>query len=473
MPESRPLRAAELVPAERLELPVRLVQTLLEVPIGVLSRVGEEREHILASRGLPEPWTAGRAVPLSRFFGRSVVEADEPVAIRDVRDEYSSDDGPGATDLIAYAGVPLHDREGRLFAVLAAADLAPREWTEEQMTALADLASLAAAEVRLATETEERERAEASLGTTERRLSATLAAIGEAVLFVDREGTIVFANRGAEELLAISRTELVGRSVTDPAWDARTEDGDPIPPDERPPIRALESGEPVRDEVVTVEAGDRGRRTIEVNAVPVGADAGDPEYVVLTGRDVTRELRYEAELERGGLYDPLTELPNRRLLVDRLEQALGRARRRNRAVAVLLVDLERFRRVNETYGHAVGDRVLRCLGSKMSRSVRATDTVARLQQDEFTVVLESISDPTDAEQVAERLVSLLTDPVEVEGRSVPLEARVGLTWTRVRLEDPPVSIAEPDELIRRAQQALRGAGAEPEAALSVLPPPEE
>lgn len=171
----------------------------------------------------------------------------------------------------------------------SAADLAPREWTEQELAALKDLASLATAEVRLAGETEEREQAEASLDTTERRLSATLAATGEAVIFVDREeGTIVFANRGVEELLGVPRNELVGRTVTDPAWDVRTVDGDPIPPDERPPIRALESGETVRDEVVTLEAGDRGRRTLKVNAVPVGGEAGDPEYAVVTGRDVTR-----------------------------------------------------------------------------------------------------------------------------------------------------------------------------------------
>lgn len=471
MPEPRRLRSAELVPAERLELPVRLVQRLLDVPVGVLSRVGEEQEHFLACRGLPEPWTAGRSVPASRFFGTAVVEADEPVAIRDVREELATDDA--ATDVIAYAGAPLRDREGRPFAVLAAADLAPREWTEQELAALEDLTSLAAAEVRLAGETEEREQAEASLDTTERRLSATLAATGEAVVFVDREGTIVFANRGVEELLGVPRNELVGRSVTDPAWDVRTVDGDAIPPDELPPIRALESGETVRDEVVTVEAGDRGRRTLKVNAVPVGGETGDPEYAVVTGRDVTRERRYQAELKRGGLYDPLTELPNRRLLVDRLEQALRRAKRRNRAVAVLLVDLERFQRVNESYGHAVGDRILRCLGTKMSRNVRGTDTVARLQQDDFTVVLDSISDPTDAERVAERLVRLLTEPMEVENRSVPLEARVGLTWTRVRLGDAPVSSEDADELIHRAAEALREAGTEPGTALSVLPPPEE
>lgn len=134
----------------------------------------------------------------------------------------------------------------------------------------------------------------------------------------------------------------------------------------------------------------------------------------------------KAELLRAARYDELTGLPNRRLLRDRIDSALAHCGRKQSSIALLYVDLDDFKQVNDTFGHAAGDRLLTEVARRMSDCVRETDTVGRLGGDEFVVLLEDIARREDAELVAGKLGEALSAPVHVEGRAVPLRASVGL-----------------------------------------------
>ncbi|WP_432835390.1 putative bifunctional diguanylate cyclase/phosphodiesterase [Dactylosporangium sp. CA-092794] len=214
-----------------------------------------------------------------------------------------------------------------------------------------------------------------------------------------------------------------------------------------------------------VRAGRHGHDMIDVRAVRVdGAGLlvevdcrdlrADPTVggLVLTVRDVTERRRMEEQLIRQAFHDSLTGLANRVLFADRAEQAVARARRDGSHVGVLFIDLDDFKIVNDTLGHAVGDALLQAVGARISGALRPTDTVARLGGDEFAALLETDS-IADLELAAEHITNALAEPFAVAGASVNGISSIGLSTT------PDAGSAE--ELMRQADLALyvaKGAG---------------
>jgi len=166
----------------------------------------------------------------------------------------------------------------------------------------------------------------------------------------------------------------------------------------------------------------------------------------LAGMALDRE-RAQERLARMAHFDDVTGLPNRRLFTDRLSRALGRARRHGGRVAVLFVDLDRFKPVNDTLGHAAGDRVLKAVAARVRDTVREEDTVARLGGDEFTVILEGVASRDDAVLVAERLLEATSAPLDLDGQEVAVGASIGIT---VYPEDG----ADAAGLVRNADMAM-------------------
>ncbi len=148
--------------------------------------------------------------------------------------------------------------------------------------------------------------------------------------------------------------------------------------------------------------------------------------IVINHRDITERKVLEAQLTRQAFHDALTGLPNRALFTDRVSHALRRRGRQHRGVVVLFVDLDDFKAINDSLGHAAGDRVLQEVGERLRTTVRPGDTVARLGGDEFAFLLEDVADPRDADEVAERVASALATPLAVGGVEVALRASVGI-----------------------------------------------
>ncbi|MFN6961691.1 MAG: putative bifunctional diguanylate cyclase/phosphodiesterase, partial [Rhodocyclaceae bacterium] len=166
--------------------------------------------------------------------------------------------------------------------------------------------------------------------------------------------------------------------------------------------------------------------------------------------DITELKQAAMALERLAHFDPLTQLPNRALLADRMTMALAQARRDGQRVAVALLDLDGFKPVNDTYGHAVGDRVLVEVADRLRATLRETDTIARLGGDEFVLVLSGTNETSHYLQILGRVLGALAQPYPVDGEQVDLSASIGVTFF-------PEDNGDADALIRHADQAMYAA----------------
>jgi len=170
-------------------------------------------------------------------------------------------------------------------------------------------------------------------------------------------------------------------------------------------------------------------RDVLVRVTPMseagGAVAGSPRLAGVA-QDVTLRREHEARIEHLAFHDALTGLPNRTLLAERLARALAQAQRENGQVAVLFLDLDRFKVINDSLGHLAGDRLLVEVGRRLRGALRAEDTLARVGGDEFQVLLPRVSDPSDAAHVAEKLMQALQPPMRLEGRDVQITASLGV-----------------------------------------------
>jgi diguanylate cyclase (GGDEF)-like protein len=157
-------------------------------------------------------------------------------------------------------------------------------------------------------------------------------------------------------------------------------------------------------------------------------------------------------LQQRSMHDPLTGLPNRALLKERLEHAVARASRTNEVVAVLYVDLDRFKAVNDAHGHHVGDRLLVAVAKRLASVLRASDTLARLSGDEFVIVCEGVAEVAFAETVAARIASALTTLFDVEGHSLEVTASVGIAFAGPGAEFPETLLRDADFAMYQAKR---------------------
>ncbi|WP_343225028.1 EAL domain-containing protein [Luteimonas sp. MC1895] len=187
---------------------------------------------------------------------------------------------------------------------------------------------------------------------------------------------------------------------------------------------------------------------IEAATVRAADDArGERMYVVMLS-DITLQKRAEEELRYLANFDSLTNLPNRSLLAERLSRAIVRARREGSRVAVLFLDLDRFKDINDSLGHATGDRILRAVAARLQQAVGHGQTVARLAGDEFTVILEDLAAPEDAERVAREIIMAFEAPlVPEDGQEVSVSPSIGISLY-------PDHAQVPTELLKRADAAM-------------------
>ncbi len=154
--------------------------------------------------------------------------------------------------------------------------------------------------------------------------------------------------------------------------------------------------------------------------------AGSTLYFLISVRDVTQERALRAQLSHQALHDPLTGLANRVLFEDRLSQASARTARRGGWNAVLMLDLDKFKAVNDTLGHHVGDLLLAALANRLEEVTRSSDTLCRMGGDEFLYLAEGLASPAQAEEVAERLLAVVAEPFSLAGTQVEQHASIGV-----------------------------------------------
>ncbi|MFN8580229.1 MAG: EAL domain-containing protein [Gemmatimonadaceae bacterium] len=274
------------------------------------------------------------------------------------------------------------------------------------------------------------------------RLAALVRHGSDMLTIIDLDMTILYASPSHEAIFGLSPDELVGRRLS----------GEIHRDDLAVAQRGLEllmSGDSMRESLVVRIRDVKGHwRWIEAVA---SNGMAEPMIggIVLNSRDITDRKQLEVQLLEQALRDPLTGLGNRRLFGDRLSHALARRHRRPESVAVLLLDLDHFKFVNDTLGHAKGDALLVAVGERLQHVLRAGDTVARLGGDEFAILLEDLGKPEEAEATAGRVQQSLSRPFVLEEREIAIRASIGIAWAS---EGQGV-----DELLTDADVAMYGA----------------
>ncbi|HEX5830762.1 MAG TPA: EAL domain-containing protein, partial [Gemmatimonadaceae bacterium] len=269
---------------------------------------------------------------------------------------------------------------------------------------------------------------------------SVLATVDCLVVVLDQHGRVLRLNRGAELITGAGEWEARGRML----WEMFLEG------DEALRVRTLFSVHPSEWLPHRAESAWRTihgtSRLVAWSATTAPAPAGSAPHVIVTGVDVTERRRLEEQLAHRAFHDPLTDLSNRLLFHERVTAALGRMRPGEPRVAVLFLDLDDFKLVNDSLGHAAGDRLLQAAAVRLLNATRGCDAVARLGGDEFAILLEGVREEREVVIVAERVARAMRAPFPLEGREVHVGTSIGIA-----LAEPERST---DELLRDADLAM-------------------
>jgi diguanylate cyclase (GGDEF)-like protein/PAS domain S-box-containing protein len=330
----------------------------------------------------------------------------------------------------AVAGSALTDNEGETesYLIAAASPSLPRE-VAPALAALAEAASLAMARIGLGQVLAER--------ASELRLRRMLQHSSDIIAVLDLDLSIRYLSPGAERLLGVVPHYVIGTSWLDAVFPADRGKASAI-------IEASASERPAHTEFRLL-AGDGSHRYVDVVATRV-IEHDEPGFV-LTCHDVTERRALEQQLSHQAFHDSLTGLANRSLFRDRLEHAIARSTRSQNRFAVLFIDLDDFKDVNDSLGHAAGDSMLRQMTHRLGEAVREEDTVARLGGDEFAILLESVASDDEVIAVANRIVSSAREPFEVGESVISSGLSIGVAIT-------DTSATSAEAVMRNADLAL-------------------
>jgi diguanylate cyclase (GGDEF)-like protein/PAS domain S-box-containing protein len=285
----------------------------------------------------------------------------------------------------------------------------------------------------------------AALFEEKERAQVTLNSIGDAVISTDFRGRITFMNVIAEKMTGWSLSEATGRPLDEIVCLVDSTTREQL---KSPAMQAI-----IEDHSVSLETArvlirkDGVELAVEDTASPIHDNSGGVVGAVMVAHDVTVAREQADRFERLALYDNLTGLPNRSLLGDRLDQAVERTHRTGGTVALLFLDLDRFKPVNDSLGHAIGDQLLKLVANRLLMCVRSSDTVSRYGGDEFVIMLPDIAHPEDAAKCAQKVIAAINAPFEVDGHSLQIGASIGIATC-------PGDAVNPLQLIKYADAAM-------------------
>ncbi|MBP8202798.1 MAG: PAS domain S-box protein, partial [Pseudomonas sp.] len=291
----------------------------------------------------------------------------------------------------------------------------------------------------------------------EARYRAIVENAPEAIVLTTDEGTLVDCNENALRMLCYPREELMGKNILD-LTPAKQADGQASAVVGSAHLHAVVAGEaPVFE---WLHRDSKGRQIpCEVRLVRM---PGEPVLIRGSITDISERQRYQREIERLAFSDDLTGLPNRRLLLDRLQHAMSREQRENTLGALLFIDLDHFKTVNDSLGHLVGDGLLREVTTRLASSLRTEDTLARMGGDEFVVLLEGLdSNPQLAAEAAastaQKLLKSLVGTCWIDGHELSISASIGIALHPLGNQLAADVLKQADTAMYRAKQGGRNA----------------
>ena len=298
------------------------------------------------------------------------------------------------------------------------------------------------AELIAARDVTERKKAE----ETVQKLASIVEFSEDAILGKSMDGKITSWNRAAEKMYGYTRGEVVGRDLSFL-----------VPPGRQAEIQAIMervlSGQPI--ECLETQRLTKTGSAIDVSlsVSPIKDASGHIAGASAIARDITQRKAAEKQVQFLAYYDALTGLPNRTLLQDRLAKALASARRRKDKVALLFLDLDRYKTINDSLGHSVGDLVLKEVAERLKRFAREQDTIARVGGDEFLIVLTAVKDAADAAVAAERLMDAMTVELVIQGRSLSISCSIGISISPEHGRDGEALIKNADAAMYCAKES--------------------
>jgi len=255
----------------------------------------------------------------------------------------------------------------------------------------------------------------------------------------DVDGRLIYANRSFAKLHGMSINQVIGKNFFDlfPALGASL----------RPALQQVIDDKATHRDEIAYTAAPGKEVTYDYLFVPVVSDEGKVKAIAGTAHDVTERKASEEQIRRSANFDSLTGLPNRGLFRDRLEREVKHSARTGLPLALLFIDLDGFKEVNDRLGHDAGDQLLRETAQRISSCVRGTDTVARVGGDEFTVILTEVNKTAHVEILAQQILDELSKPFTILQKDVYISGSIGITFF-------PQDATTPEHLIRNADQAM-------------------
>jgi diguanylate cyclase (GGDEF)-like protein/PAS domain S-box-containing protein len=271
---------------------------------------------------------------------------------------------------------------------------------------------------------------------------ALMETAADSIYFKDRECRLLRVSRKMAQDLGFSDpAELIGKTDIDlfgQAFGLATRRDD---------LRIMETDRPIIGEVESRQLGNGRANWTLTTKLPLHDESGNVIGLVGITREINEMRQIEVALQHLATHDALTELPNRFLLVDRLNQLLSRADRSGTYFAVLFMDLDRFKEVNDSHGHDVGDLLLRAVAQRLAKSVRQSDTVARIGGDEFVILLETVHKVEEADAVAVKVQQAFARPFSLERHHIESTVSIGVSFY-------PENGSDADSLLRAADYAM-------------------
>ncbi|HLV94323.1 MAG TPA: EAL domain-containing protein [Candidatus Acidoferrales bacterium] len=299
----------------------------------------------------------------------------------------------------------------------------------------------------------QRKAAEDALFAEKERAQVTLNSIGDAVLSTDVEGNVTYLNLVAESMTGWSREEALGRPLSEVF---QIVDGATHEPAQDPLRLAIQQNlaTGLTPNCILIRR-DEVEVAIEDSAAPIHDPLGRVTGAVVVFHDVSAARSMREKMSHLAQHDFLTDLPNRVLLDDRLSQAIMFARRNGGQLAVLFLDLDHFKKVNDTFGHAVGDKLLRGVADRLASCLRQSDTISRQGGDEFVILLPRVEQPAGAANGAQKILSALALPFQICGHELNVSASMGISTYPKDGHDAETLLKSADAAMYKAKEKGR------------------
>lgn len=268
------------------------------------------------------------------------------------------------------------------------------------------------------------------------------------VIIMDTNGKIEYVNPKFVQLTGYTAGEALGKTPDILRSDT-------VPPGKYSELwKTVTSGKDWKGEFCSLKK-DSEQFWESVQISPIRDSNGEITHLLKVSEDVTDRKQAEETIQRMAYYDSLTELPNRTLFNDRLSQALSHARRKNEIVAVLFLDLDQFKLINDTLGHALGDQLLRSVASKLNKYVRVGDTVSRLGGDEFTMLFQGINNADDVDLIAQKIIEAIRVPFVIGNHELSITTSMGIAVYPDDGEDGDTLLKNSDAALYHAKETGR------------------